>query len=242
MQCLILAGGLGTRMTSVAGHKPKALLPVGTKTFIDWQLQWLNLLGADDIILALGHGSEEIQKHLSKRKTVGVRFSFDGPKLLGTGGAIRNASPLLAENFLLAYGDSFLFANLKKLMAAHDASGRPLTFSIFKNQDKGDKSNVIFKNGIIEKYDKFKTTPAMEYIDYGMSAMNKKYFIENTPAGASDVADFMSRTCDKHLVTPFVTEKIFHEIGSPEGYKRFQEMMEGIHFDLQALAHSQDLL
>src|SRR5258708_4308341 len=169
MQCLILAGGLGTRMKSVGGDTPKALLPVGSKTFIEVQLQWLKLLGVNEVILALAHGGKLIEDHLEKQRLAlfpEIKYSYDGPQLLGTGGAIKNANSLLAKDFMVIYGDSFLFINLKDFEKKHFEKGKPLTLSIFKNKDKGDKSNVIFKNGQIIKYDKNSRTRDMEYIDY----------------------------------------------------------------------------
>jgi len=88
MQCLILAGGLGTRMKTITGHRPKALLPIGRRAFIDWQLLWLKQLGITEIIMAIGHGGEEIRNHIEIQKENSefplVKYSFDGPELLGT--------------------------------------------------------------------------------------------------------------------------------------------------------------
>lgn len=241
MQCLILAGGLGTRIRSMAGNTPKALLQLNAdNTFIDIQLRWLKLMGVTDVVMALGHGGEEIQNYIEKKQIQKsypqVNYSFDGDKLLGTGGAIRKAAPMLSQDFVVAYGDSFLFIDVRKLVETHRRGGQPLTFSIFKNQNTGDKSNVIFRNGKIEKYDKFHLSPEMEYIDYGLSIIEKDYFLKNTPQGSFDLADFLSQTVAKGSVTPFVAHEIFQEIGSPEGYRRFQKLLEDYKFDLKALA------
>jgi len=241
MQCLILAGGLGTRMKSVGGNTPKALLPAGDHTFIDWQLQFLKFLGVDNVIMALAHEGKVIEESIEKQKSKlnfpKIRYSYDGEdsKLLGTGGAIRKAAGLLEKEFMIIYGDSFLFIDLKDFKSKHEEGGHPLTLSIYKNHDQGDKSNVIYKDGKLLKYAKGKKTKDMEYIDYGLSYVTKDYFLKNTPEGAFDFATFIHETVSKKKATPYVAKEIFHEIGSHEGYSRFLKMLEKNNFSLEKL-------
>jgi NDP-sugar pyrophosphorylase family protein len=170
-----------------------------------------------------------------------VNYSFDGPQLLGTGGAIKRAQNLLSKDFVVAYGDSFLFLNIGALFNSHLQEKKPLTFSVLKNRNQGDRSNV-FWDGHRVKYDKFHPSPDMEYIDYGLSIINKDYFLKSTPPGAFDLADFLTTTCDKNQAHVFEAKIFFQEIGSPEGYRNFCKMMEGSKFDLKALAHTHSLL
>lgn len=239
MQCVILAGGLGTRMRAITGERPKALLPVGPKTFIDWQLQWLRRLGVTQAIMALGFGGDEIrsyiQENCSSELYPEVRCRFDGKEYLGTGGAIRNVADLLDDDFIVTYGDSFLFIRASELFQKHRASGQPITFSIFHNSGSGDASNVIFSEGRIVRYDKHRRSPEMDHIDYGMFALNKKYFLEQTSPGRFDVADFLSQACQAGRVTPFLAQKMFCEIGSPAGYQHFCELMQQAGYDLAKL-------
>jgi N-acetyl-alpha-D-muramate 1-phosphate uridylyltransferase len=246
MQCLILAGGLGTRMREISGELPKALLPLGPQTFIDWQLQWLKLLGVTDVVLAIGHGGDAIRDHIEAKQTDSVypqvNYSFDGPKLLGTGGAVKKAAPLLSKDFIVTYGDTFLSLRVRDLIKAHLDGGKPLTFGIIHNKNQGDKSNVVYRNSEIIKYDKVNRTAEMEYIDYGMSVFNKAYFLENTPDGAFDLADFMTSVCQKKLVTPFVADLMFQEVGSPEGYRTFATLLKENDYDLKAIAKQRNLI
>jgi hypothetical protein len=89
MQCLILAGGLGTRMRGISGDLPKALLPLGEgarqTTFIDLQLKWLKRLGVTDVVLALGYRSDVIETHIEHHQTSKeypqVNYAYDGDEL-----------------------------------------------------------------------------------------------------------------------------------------------------------------
>jgi NDP-sugar pyrophosphorylase family protein len=236
MQCLILAGGLGTRIKSISGDKPKALLPVGPQTFIDWQLQWLKILGITKVIMAIGHGGEQIVKHITEKsgdeRYPLIEFSFDGPKLLGTGGAIRNACVNLESDFIVTYGDTVVFLDVLKMMLAHKASGKPVTLTIFKNANQGDKSNVIFRDGRLIIYDKFNRTPEMDHIDYGMCVLNKLYFLNHTEEGAFDFSHFLTQTSKISLVEPFFAKKLFLEVGSVEGYNEFCAALAKINYNL----------
>jgi NDP-sugar pyrophosphorylase family protein len=225
-------------MRAVGGSTPKALLPVGKQTFIDYQLQWLKLLGVNEVILALGHEGKVIEEHILKNKNLfpKTQFSYDGPVLLGTGGAIKKAQSLLAADFMVLYGDSFLFIDLKRFHDTHKAAGRPLTMSIFENLDEGDRSNVVYRNGHIEKYDKIDHPLEMEYIDYGLSYLNKDYFIKNSSSEKFDLAEYMAKLAKGKKATAYVAREIFHEVGSPTGYQRFLTLMKDFDFNLEKLA------
>ncbi len=244
MQCIILAGGIGTRMKGVSGSTPKALLSVGPYTFIEWQLQWLKIHSVDEVILLLGYRGEEIRTCIknssAKLAFPKASFCFDGEQPLGTGGAIRSAIErfpnLFADDFLVTYGDSFLFADCAKLYQTHLSSKKPVTFSIFENNGLGDTSNVIYKDGKILKYDKTERSPEMRYIDYGIFALNKSYFLEHTPAGTFDIAGFLTKSCVSGQMAPFLVGIEFQETGSPEGYSKFVRLMETANFNLPQLA------
>src|SRR6185503_3490747 len=92
-----------------------------------------------------------------------VRYSSDGERLLGTGGALRKAMPLLGEAFLVLYGDSYLECDYQAIAGAFLASGRDGLMTVFKNEDRWDKSNVELSEGRIVRYDKVNRTPEMRH-------------------------------------------------------------------------------
>ncbi len=239
MQCVILAGGLGTRMKSVSGDLPKALLPVGEQTFVDLQLQWLKLLGISRAIMALGYGGEEIRTHIEARRGNGLypemEYRFDGKEFLGTGGAIKNAQDLLENDFLVTYGDSFLLLDAAALFESHRRGKYGATMSIYRNKGSGDTSNVLYAGGVIKAYDKINLTPAMEHIDYGMSVLQKNYFLEHATAQKFDLASLLGQACSDGRLGAYEAREMFFEVGSPAGYQRFVEFMAQNNYDLPKL-------
>ena len=238
MQCLILVGGLGTRMSDICRDIPKALLPVGSRTFLEWQLEWLALCGVTEAVLAVGHQGELIQEHLARSPQRGnfpkLKYSFDGDALLGTGGAIANAAPLLNDDFLVTYGDSFLFLNVRALFREHLGGKHAVTFSIYQNENHFDVSNVEYTNGRLSLYDKKQRTSAMHHIDYGMFALNKMKFLENTPEGSFDVADYLRDRSLSGEMAPFLVDQRFYEVGSPNGYESFCALLDSVDHSLDA--------
>src|SRR5438309_6234218 len=96
----LLAGGLATRLRPITERIPKALVDVAGKPFVDHQLALLHDAGIRKVVLCLGHLGEQVQAHCGDgaRYSMQLRYSFDGDKLMGTGGALVRATPLLAES------------------------------------------------------------------------------------------------------------------------------------------------
>lgn len=106
----ILAGGLATRLRPITGTVPKSLLEVNGEPFVIHQLRLLQSKGVRRVVLCVGHLGEQVERAVGSGSALGVQvdYSFDGPVLRGTAGAIKNALPQLGEAFFVMYGDSYL--------------------------------------------------------------------------------------------------------------------------------------
>src|SRR5664279_3794592 len=105
----ILAGGLGTRLGDRSQLTPKALTDVGGEPFLFHQLRLIASYGAREVVICVGHLGEMIEQEMgSTRFGLEIRYSYDGPHLDGTLGAIRRARPFLQNRFLVLYGDTYL--------------------------------------------------------------------------------------------------------------------------------------
>src|SRR3954464_7691451 len=95
----ILAGGLATRLRPVTEKIPKALIEVAGQPFLAHQLRLLSGAGLRKVVLCVGYRGEMIEEQFGDGKEFGVEinYSFDGPELLGTGGALKKALPLLGQ-------------------------------------------------------------------------------------------------------------------------------------------------
>ena len=110
MPVAILAGGLATRLRPLTGSLPKALVDIGGQPFIVHQLRLLRARGLERVVVCAGYLGDMIRDVVGDGSAIGldVDYAFDGPRLLGTAGALRNAAPLLGDAFFVLYGDSYL--------------------------------------------------------------------------------------------------------------------------------------
>ena len=136
---------------------------------------------------------------------------------LGTGGALRKALPLLGEQFLVMYGDSFLPVPIAPVWAGFLASGKPGLMTVYRNGNRWDTSNVEFRSGSIATYSKTARTPGMQHIDYGLNCFRAEV-LEDWPAGARfDLADVVATLVDTASLGGMEVAERFYEIGSPAG-------------------------
>ena len=106
----MLAGGLATRLRPITETIPKSLVPVAGEPFLAHQLRLLHAHGFRRAVLCVGHLGETIEAEFGDGAAFGFRleYSFDGPRLLGTGGALKRALPRLGDAFFVLYGDCYL--------------------------------------------------------------------------------------------------------------------------------------
>lgn len=232
MQCVVLAGGLGTRMQPYTETLPKSLIPVGGRPFLDHKLEWLAKVGVTDIVLCVGYRGEALRDHVGDggRWGLNVKVVFDGHELRGTAGALRVAleAGALEEAFLVTYGDSFLPVDHSSVWAAFLACGKPALMTVFRNRGRWDQSNASLEGGLVY-YDKQHRTRAKEsfdYIDYGLVALQRSLISEKVPErGRADLSIlFHELGVSGHLAGMEVHQR-FYEIGSHEGLLEFERWL-----------------
>jgi len=215
----ILAGGLATRLRPLTEDIPKSLIEVAGEPFICHQLEYLRNQGVKSVVLCIGFLGEMIQEVVGNGSQwdMNVSYSPDGPALLGTGGALRRALPLLGEHFFVLYGDSYLPIDFSDVEKTYVASGKKGLMTVLKNQNQWDKSNVEFDAGHIIEYNKTVIRPQMHYIDYGLGLLQGAA-LNAYPAGQS--FDLSKVYNDFSLVSELAGYEVFerfYEIGSHQG-------------------------
>ena len=213
----ILAGGLATRLRPLTETIPKALIEIAGAPFVDHQLGLLRRNGYRDVVFCVGYLGAMLERHVGNGERFGLNVQYveDGPDLLGTGGALRKAAPLLGEAFAVLYGDSYLPIDYARVEAGFRDCGRPALMTVFRNRDLYDRSNVVFRDGLVVLYDKDRRTPEMEYIDYGLSVIRRSV-LEGYPE-QFDLASAFSVLAAAGKLAGFEVTQRFFEIGSPAG-------------------------
>jgi NDP-sugar pyrophosphorylase family protein len=224
---VVLAGGLATRMQSFTGNIPKAMIDVAGKPFIHWQLLMLKNQGINNVILCIGHLGEMIEKYAGNGAAFGLNltYSYDGDKLLGTGGAIKKIEEYLPEAFFILYGDSYLDIPYAPVEKAFRASGKTGLMTVYENKDMYDVSNVIFQDGELVSYCKRNKTDLMHHIDYGLGILCKDAFVDFPKYEFLDLADVYEKLANEKQLAGYEVFTRFHEIGSPEGLQELREKL-----------------
>jgi NDP-sugar pyrophosphorylase family protein len=215
----ILAGGLATRLRPATDRTPKALLSVAGEPFLAHQLRLLKFEGFRKIVLCVGHLGEMIEAKIGDGKRFGLQidYSFDGPTLLGTGGALKRALHKLGERFVVIYGDSYMPVDYAAIVEAFVLSGKPALMTVFENEGRWGASNVQFEAGAIVRYDKKLRTPEMRHIDYGIAVLSPTVFASYPQDAGFDLADVYARLVSEKQMAAYEVKQRFYEIGSPEG-------------------------
>jgi NDP-sugar pyrophosphorylase family protein len=224
----ILAGGLATRLRPITEKIPKSLVPVAGKPFLAHQLELLHARGIRHAVLCIGHLGEMIQREFGDGNAFGLQldYSFDGPKPLGTGGAIKRALPLLGDEFFVLYGDSYLPVEYRPIAEFFQHSGKLGCMTVYRNEGRYDTSNVVFRDGEIAVYDKKNRPPEMRHIDYGLSLFKAAAFDSYSIGQPFDLAEVMGQLVREKQLAGYEVRERFYEIGSPAGLNELEMLLK----------------
>jgi NDP-sugar pyrophosphorylase family protein len=226
VQVVILAGGLASRLRPLTEKIPKSMLTVSGKPFLEHQIALLRSHGVTDVVLCVGFLAHMIEDYFGDGSRFGVRLSYsqEGAPLLGTGGAIRKAAPLLQDIFAVAYGDSYLMVDYADLFRSFRASGYPAAMVVYRNEDRWDRSNVVVEGERVAFYSKDERPPNTVYIDAGVSILRKDTLRLLPPGDPVGLDHLMRDLTRQGLLGAYETQQRFYEIGSFSGLEELQRI------------------
>lgn len=237
MQVVILAGGLATRLRPLTQILPKSLIPVCDRPFILHQFDLLRDSGLEDVLLCVGHLGEKIREVVGDGRQFGMKvvYSWEDPEaLLGTGGALVNALPLLGRQFLILYGDSYLPIDYAAMADAFLSQSRPAMMSVMRNEGQWDASNVRVEadpcdgGEVVTLYSKATQPGEADCIDYGLTALKREVLERWREAQLPmDLAAVYEQLAQDGQMAAYMVTQRFYEIGKPEGLRELEEDLAG---------------
>lgn len=215
----ILAGGLATRLQSLTERIPKSLLPIAGRPFLFHQLDLLKQVGVERVVLCIGHLGELIEAAVGDGGRFGmtIEYSSDADRLLGTGGALRRALPLLGDDFFVLNGDSYLPCSFARLQSAYFEARTPALMAILRNDDRWDRSNVVIRDDGSIEYDKHSRRSAMSHIDYGVSVLSRAVLAGYPADSCIDLAEICRDLSVRGQLAACEVSQRFYEVGSLQG-------------------------
>lgn len=226
LPCVILAGGLATRMRPLTEHLPKALLPVNGVPFAHLQLSWLREQGVRDVVFCIAHLGDQIVESVGDGGRWGLRvaYSDEGAERLGTGGALRLAVErglVPGDDMFVLYGDSYLQVDLRTVETAYGTSRRPALMTVYRDLHGLERCNVRYDDGAVLLYRKGVDDPTslgMFHIDYGLQVY-RCALVEHRvpPQGPYDLSELQRDLSVEGRMAGFEVPDRFFEIGTPQG-------------------------
>jgi MurNAc alpha-1-phosphate uridylyltransferase len=215
-------------MRPLTDRIPKTLIPVGGAPFAHHQLTWLAEQGVRQVIYSIGYKGDLIRAYVGDGRRWGLSVTYvdEGGDLRGTGGALRLAleSGALPPAFLLLYGDSYLPIALAPVWRAFEEQRRPALMTVMRNAGQWDSSNVRFRYGVVELYDKRQSAPDMTFIDYGLSALQVSVVDSLVPSGTVvDLADVFYQLSVAGMLAGYEVKQRFYEVGSLAGLRDLEK-------------------
>jgi histidinol-phosphate phosphatase family protein len=223
-QVAILAGGMGTRLRDRSGNLPKPMVPVLGKPVLHHQIELCRKHGFTDIALLVQHRHEKISEYFGDGSAFGVTLSYAieaDPR--GTAGALRDALSMLADRFLLLYGDTFMDVDLRKLWNAHAASGAVGTLFLHPNDHPQDSDLVdVDAQGAVRAilpYPHPEGREVRNLVNAALYVLDRAGLEDVTPAeGKADIAKYMfPRMLELgRRLHGYVTPEYIKDMGTPE--------------------------
>ena len=217
--CVVLAGGLGTRVESITrGLIPKCLIPIDGRAFLDYKLETLRSQGFTDIFILIGQLGNLVSQHLARTARSDMRVSAhsDGPVLRGTGGSILSLLPTLPQRFWVTYADSLTFVEPHRVEEFSDQFGNLSVMTTYRNRDAIEPSNVSVASHRVTRYDKSKLPGKYEWIDYGMLLLTRDAFEPFVGRTTMDLHEVLVRLVESSQLLAYEAPHRYWDIGTPE--------------------------
>lgn len=229
MDCIILCGGLGTRLRQTIPDRPKALAPINGFPFVDILMQQIQSFPSiTRIILATGFLEQDIKNHLAKNPPqLPVIYSKETSPL-GTGGALYKASKIAtSDHFFVVNGDCYADFFFEDFYDQHLNTGALISLLCPHVQDSSRYGQVIIETetNAITSFQEKGPHKGPGYINGGIYLIKKSVFEEPWPTVFSLEKSVFPKYIGRGLYG-FFHEGFFIDIGTPTSYEKAQQLLK----------------
>lgn len=166
-QAVILAGGRGTRMRPITDDRPKPMVPVLGRPFLEYQIEQLRDQGFERVLILLGYMPEVVQNHFGDGRAFGVHidYSVTDPDQL-TSSRVATARHMIDPCFLLLYCDNYWPMQMSRLWARFREAGKPGLITVYNNKDGYSRGSALLDpDGHVRVFDRLRTTPGLQQVE-----------------------------------------------------------------------------
>lgn len=217
-QAIIVAGGRGTRLGALTADRPKALLEIGGRPFIDHLVTVIAGQGFERILLLLGYRADLIERHVHDVGGWGldVQCVATDPDDQ-TGRRFQAAMDRIEDRFLFLYCDNLWPMPFDVMWARYLEAGTPGMVTIYDNQDRFTRDNVrVGADGLVEVYDRSRTQPDLGGVEIGYGIFERSVLERLTDADESFQDAIYPDLIARRQLAAFTTSHRYYSIGKPE--------------------------
>lgn len=224
---VILAGGVAKRLGELTLETPKGMLLIEGKPFLHYQIEMLSKQGIKNFVFCIAHLGHLIQSDLGDGSRFGVKivYSQEPGELLGTGGCLKWAQPLLEEAFMVMYGDSYLKLDYREVWHEYKRHPADGLMTVYRNENRFDRSNLRVENGFVKEYS-YEHSSEMFYIDYGLSVLRRDFLDAFKPGEVFGLQEVFIRLIKAGKLRAKEARERFYEIGSILGLENFRALVK----------------
>jgi len=174
-QAVILAGGQGKRFRPLTLTTPKPMILFHGKPFFAYIIEMLKKNGIKEVIILTGYLHEKIEDYFKDGQEFGLKIKYSfSPVDDETGTRVRKAKNLIADTFLLLYGDNYWPLQLDELFRFYKKMNTQGLVTVYSNIDNYTKNNTFVNDkGLVEVYDKSRRASGLNGVDVGFFILRK---------------------------------------------------------------------
>lgn len=228
-QAVILAGGLGTRLLPLTADRPKPMVEVNGRPFVEYLIEQLREQGIDEVVLLLGHMASAVERHLGDGERFGIAITYSvTPAEMQTLGRLNTALPMLEPLFLLLYCDNYWPLDLEVLWRRYEDAQAPALVTVYRNLDHQTRDNVrVDSAGFVERFDPSRTDPELQGVEIGYALLDKQLFEGLDDPQLPFEAALYPKLIREHKLAAHLTDHRYYSIGSYERLARTEAFMAG---------------
>lgn len=226
MQALLLAGGRGTRLRSVVNDRPKPMALVEGKPFLEYLLTQLKKNDITDIIFAVGYKGSMIEEYFGDGSKFGIKAEYSYEKeQLGTAGAIKNAADFIKDDyFFVLNADTYYNLDYSRLVDMKENTASEMVLVLREVSDKSRYGSVSTDGDRVTGFNEKSEEAVAGLINGGIYYMSKKLLEDIPDRKCSLENEMIPKWLDEEMIiTAYVNDGYFIDIGVPEDYFRFQK-------------------
>jgi len=234
LTALLLAGGLGTRLRSIAPVGPKSLAPVRGRPFLEYQLAWLQRQGIHRVVLCLGYASQSIIDHVGDGSRFGVVAAYSiEPAPLGTAGALALARHLVSSTALVMNGDTYYTDSLAPMLAQHHSTNAWMTIAVSAGGERSASGQIVTdaSQRVLRFTEKSESIPNAR-VSAGLYLLEPVVLAAIPPARMVSLEHetIPALLRDKRPVYIYTLQGGFWDMGTPAGYAQLDAQLgaEGV--------------